>query len=231
MHIKQLQELHKKRLETQTDFYTARGLQVYFKDPLMNDNVDVQRVINNVENKLPAHLLSEIEMIVFGTFDEFQERSINAAYKDGALYISNFQDDEADLYDDIIHEISHSLEAPYGYEIYGDERVKNEFLQKRVTMHDLLWSKGYKFPKSFFTNIEYDEEFDMLLYKDIGYDKLANLLTGLFISPYAATSLREYFATGFTEFYTHSDHNLLKKVSPALYEKIFILQDPKILDN
>jgi len=231
MHTKQLQELHKKRLETQTDFYTARGLHVYFKDPLMNDKIDVQRVINNVENKLPAHLLSEIEMIVFGTFDEFQERSINAAYKDGALYISNFQDDEADLYDDIIHEISHSLEAPYGYEIYGDERVKSEFLQKRILMHDLLWAKGYKFPKSFFTNIEYDEEFDMLLYKDIGYDKLANLLTGLFISPYAATSLREYFATGFTEFYTHSDHNLLKKVSPALYEKIFILQDSKILDN
>ena len=53
-------------------------------------------------------------------------------------------------------------------------------------------------------NVEYDEEFDMFLYEDIGYDKLATLMQGLFINPYAATSLREYFATGFTDFFMNS---------------------------
>ena len=231
MHIKHLQEKLKKQLEAQTDFYTATGLHVYFKEPISNDNIDVEKVINRVESMIPHHMLSEVEMIVFGHFDEFAERHINAAYKDGALYISNIQDDEDDLYDDIVHEISHSLEAPHGYDIYGDEKIKNEFLRKREHMHDLLWSNGYKVPKSFFKNIEYDEEFDMFLYEKVGYAKLAQLLMGLFISPYAATSLREYFATGFTEFYTHSDHGFFKKISPELYKKIISLQDPKILDN
>lgn len=221
----------KQKQKKLTDFYTSRGLHVYFKEPMLNDEIDVEKVISKVESKLPRHLTAEVEMIIFGQFDEFAERSINAAYKDGALYISNFQDDEADLYDDIVHEISHSLEAPYGYDIYGDEKLKNEFLRKREIMHDLLWANGIKIPKSLFLDVEYSEEFDEMLYKEIGYPKLSKILMGVFISPYAATSLREYFATGFTEFYTQSEHNFLEKVSPQLYKKILSLNDTKELDN
>ena len=50
-------------------------------------------------------------MIIFGWFDEFEERSLNAFYEGGTLYVSNIQDDFMDMYDDIIHEISHSLEG------------------------------------------------------------------------------------------------------------------------
>ena len=82
-----------------------------------------------------------------------------------------------------------------------------------------------------FLDIEYSEEFDEMLYKEIGYPKLSKILMGVFISPYAATSLREYFATGFTEFYTQSEHNFLEKVSPQLYKKILSLNDTKELDN
>ena len=71
----------------------------------------------------------------------------------------------------------------------------------------------------------------MFLYQTIGYDKLANLVQGLFISPYAATSLREYFATGFTDFYMDSDHKFLQKISPALYSKLIMLQAQEKLDK
>ena len=75
-----------------------------------------------------------------------------------------------------------------------------------------------------FMDSEYDQEFDEFLYQDIGYNKLSELLRGVFITPYAATSLREYFATGFTEFYLYPDnHNYLKKISPELYKKILQL--------
>ena len=77
-----------------------------------------------------------------------------------------------------------------------------------------------------------NEEFDMFLYEKIGYDKLSNIMKGVVITPYAATSLREYFATGFTEFYLHPDeHEFLQKVSPALYKKLLILHNPEKLDN
>ena len=42
---------------------------------------------------------------------------------------------------------------------------------------------------------------------------------GLFVSPYAATSLREYYASGFEDYYLNNG-KVIKKISPALYEKI-----------
>jgi hypothetical protein len=136
------------------------------------------------------------------------------------------------MYDDLIHEISHSLEESHGYFIYGDKKIEQEFLRKRKHLHDMLWQKGVKTPLSSFMEPEYDQEFDMFLYQKIGYDKLSGIMTGLFLTPYAATSLREYFATGFTEFYLHPEtHDFFKKVSPELYKKIFLLQDPEELDN
>ena len=214
----------------QADFYTSTGLHVFFKDPV--ENINVEKVISKVENNLPTHLLAEIEMIIFGWFDEFEERSINAFYDGGTLYISNIQDDFMDLYDDLVHEISHSLEEPHGYFLYGDKKIEDEFLRKRKYLYDMLSQMGYKIPLSTFMNSEYNEELDLYLYEKIGYDKLSTIVAGVFITPYAATSLREYFATGFTEYFTHPEtHNFLKKISPQLFKKLILLQNPEELDN
>jgi len=231
MLIKHLQEKQKNLQNKQTDFYTPTGIHVYFKEPLLNDEIDAERVVAKVEEKVPGHLLSEIEMMIIGWFDEFEERSLTAFYENGTVFISHIQNDEEDMLENIVHEISHSLEPAHGYMLYGDQKLKNEFLRKRKYLHDILWAQGYKAPLSFYLNPEYDEEFDMFLYKKIGYDKLASLIQGLFINPYGATSLREYFATGFTEFHLNSEHGFLKKVSPILYKKIISLQDPEKLDN
>ena len=218
-----IQNKQKRLLEQQTDFYTQTGLHVFFKDPL--ENIDVEKLVNQVENIIPLHLLSEVEMIIIGWFDEFEERSLNAFYDGGTLYISNVQDSYSGMSDDIIHEISHSLEEPYGYFLYGDKKVEEEFLRKRKYLYDILWKMGFKVPESFFMNPEYDEEFDMFLYEKVGYDKLTNIISGIFVNPYSATSLAEYFATGFTEFYIRPDeHTYLQKVSPELYKKLILLQ-------
>jgi Mlc titration factor MtfA (ptsG expression regulator) len=80
---------------------------------------------------------------------------------------------------------------------------------------------GFKAPREMFFDTEYDQEFDQFLLDDIGYDKLSEILKGIMVTPYAATSLREYFATGFTEFYLYPDsHNYLQKTSPELYKKL-----------
>ncbi len=219
-----------KLMEQQTDFYTSTGLHVFFKDPV--ENVDVEKVVSKVESSIPEHLLSEVEMIIIGWFDEFEERSLNAFYDSGTLYVSNIQDDFMDMYDDMIHEISHSLEEPHGYFLYGDKKIEDEFLRKRKYLHDIVWKMGFKTPLAVFMDPEYNEEFDMFLYEKIGYDKLSTAVAGVFVSPYAATSLREYFATGFTEFYLHPDeHGFLQKVSPELYKKLVLLQNPEELDN
>ncbi len=64
----------KQLIEQQSNFYTPTGIHVYFKDQLSNHKVDIERVVNKVENKIPEHLLSNVEMIIIGHFDEFTER-------------------------------------------------------------------------------------------------------------------------------------------------------------
>tara|TARA_R110000824_G_scaffold45728_1_gene132032 strand:+ start:4904 stop:5560 length:657 start_codon:yes stop_codon:yes gene_type:complete len=214
-----------------SDFYTSRGTHVYFKDELSNEDIDIEQLIANIEEKIPDHLLSEMDMIVIGWFEEFEDRAINAFYKDGILHVSNEQESEEAIYDDIVHEAAHSIEETYGYEIYGDQTIKDEFLRKRKILHDKLWALGHKAPLQWFMESEYDEEFEKFLFEKVGKDKLRLICTGLFINAYAPVSLREYFATGFSDFYLYADHNLLKRIGPALYRKLLLIQDPKVLDN
>ena len=65
-YIEQQQKQLQKR---QSDFYTPTGIHVFFKDSVENENIDVEKVIARIEGSLPSHLLSEIEMIIFGWFD------------------------------------------------------------------------------------------------------------------------------------------------------------------
>jgi len=226
-----LTNTQKSLVEQLSNFYTSSGLHVYVKDPLLNKKIDLEHVIAKMEEVVPAHLRREIEMVIIGWFEEFEKQKISAFYKDGALHISSASADSQSLFEDAVHEIAHAIEEVYGYPIYADQKIKKEFLRKRKYLHDLLWAQGFKAPLSFFLEPEYDEEFDMFLYETVGYDKLASLMEGLFVTPYAATSLKEYFATAFVEFYLDSNHNFLKKLSPQLYKKLVLLQNEKKLDE
>ena len=127
MHTKQLQKIHQKQLKSNVDFYTSQGIHVFFKDRIDNQKVDVEGVIASVESKIPAHLVSEIEMIIVGWFKEFEERNINAFYDSGTIYISNIQDDNEDFFDDIVHELSHAIES------MQTKRLKKNFCAKEST--------------------------------------------------------------------------------------------------
>ena len=210
-----------KMLKEANNFYTSSGFHVFTKDEMMNDLVDIEVVVSQLEAKLPDHIRDGIEMVIIGNFSEFEERDINAFYKDGALYVSNIQTDNGDLLDDLVHETAHSAEEQYGMEIYGDQEVKKEFLRKRMHIYNMLQKMGFNPSQRDFLEVEYDQDFDEYLLHDIGYDKLSEILKGVMVTPYAATSLREYFATGFTEFYLYPDsHDYIKRTSPQLYRKL-----------
>ena len=127
------------------------------------------------------------------------------------------------MLDDLIHEFAHRFEENNSEMIYEDGKIINEFLGKRNRLHDLL-AQEYDFDKGDinyfdFINTEYDKDFDSFLYKDVGYEKITNLAPTLFIRPYAATSVREYFATGFEDYYLNGGLQL-KNISPVLYDRI-----------
>ena len=194
------------------------GISVFIKDPLP-ENVPLNPVLRKVESIIPRHLVYNIDTVYVGQFKHLKEREINALYQDGALYISNIQDDVVDLLDDIIHEISHAAEEKYGPEIYGDGLIEQEYLNKKQRLYEVLKSYEYNVDYNMFMQTEYSQEFDNLLYKEIGYEKLEHFTIGLFLSNYAVTSMREYFAIGFERYFL-GDRGELAAVCPYLYQKI-----------
>ena len=208
---------HRVLLEIKETLFFDR-INVYIKDSLPQ-NVSINNIFKKIERLIPSGLASNIDIVYVGQFKDFVERDVNAFYKDGALYISNEQDDENDAIDDIVHEIAHATEEKYGSEIYGDDVLEREFLLKRKKLYQIL--KAYDYPVEYkkFMNPEYNQEFDELLYKKIGYEKLEHFTMYLFPSNYSVTSLREYYAIGFEHFFL-GKRKELTKISPVLYNKI-----------
>ena len=63
--------------------------------------------------------------------------------------------------------------------------------------------------------------FDKFLYDRVGKSMLRMVTAGIFIRPYGAVSIREYFATGFESYYLSTEkRELLFDLSPDLYKKI-----------
>ena len=113
----------------------------------------------------------------------------------------------------------HHAEVLYPEQIYGDQKIKKEFLKKRYELEFELKSEGYWTQEYDFKNLKFDEDFDQFLYKRVGKNLLRMITSGMFIRPYGAVSLREYFATGFEQYFLGSKQKL-KKISPELYKKI-----------
>ena len=193
---------------------------VYLKDQLPY-GFDIDYVLKTIENLVPGKFADNIDTIYVGKFKDLEGAGLpfNAKYKEGALYITNDQDNENDMIDDIVHEMAHAVEERHEDELYPDMSIESEFKAKRETLYHMLEQEGYEPPKKKFENVEYDKYFDYYLYDVVGYSVLTSLTVGLFYSPYAITSLREYFANGFENYFLR-DKKYLKKISPILYNKI-----------
>ena len=194
---------------------------VYIKDPLP-DSVSMANVISTIESVIPARFAHGLDSVMVGQFDFFEETETNAFYQDGAIYVTNDQFNEEDMIDDLVHELAHVGEQTYGMDLYMDGSIEEEFVGKRKRLHAILSGNGYNVPEEFShptESPEYSADIDEFLYETVGYPVLTTLSMGLFVSPYGATSLREYYANGFEEYFL-GDKNYLKKISPMLYNKL-----------
>lgn len=206
------------------EHFLFNSIPIYIDPELffLDGHSNIRQVIDIVQKNVPPHLVSGVDVIYVGDFKEFQEKRFNAAYEDGAIYVINVQDNAKDMADDIVHEIAHSLEEKFGNHIYGDGRLQNEFLGKRERLYQTLKANGEECIdlKNNFHELDYDAKLDDFLVNQVGYKKLANYINGLFYSPYAATSVREYLARGFEAYFLFKDHKYLEKISPVLYNKL-----------
>jgi hypothetical protein len=199
------------------DTYVMNGVQVFIKDKLPED-INPDFVFKYINARIPFHLTTGIDIVYIGKFPEMIDREINAFYEDGAIYVTNEQDEEMDMIDDIIHELAHAVEINNDEIIYGSGSLQREFLAKRKNLTTRL-ADLYDIPSDFELNIDYDREIDDFLYKTVGYEVLNQMVSNIFVSGYAATSVSEYFARGFEEYFI-GEKTRLRKISPVLYKII-----------
>jgi|TARA_R110000824_G_scaffold31153_7_gene101722 hypothetical protein len=183
------------------------------------DTIDLASIFKTLENNFPSHYFNSLKGIKIGHTQEFDDRDVNAVYRSGTFHITNRQDNTKDLMDDIVHEFAHHMETLFPELIYSDEALIREFRRKRHELRFELQSEGYWVDEYDFDNLKFNEKYDVFLYKRVGPNMLRSITTGLFIRPYAAVSLREYFATGFEAYYL-GKQDTLEKISPMLYDKI-----------
>tara|TARA_R110000824_G_scaffold394206_1_gene593837 strand:+ start:1665 stop:2360 length:696 start_codon:yes stop_codon:yes gene_type:complete len=215
----------KKSKDQKKEHYLFGRILVYVKDPVL-PNVDMSSMLGKIESLIPPHLMEEVDEIFIGSFGENEERELEAHYESGAIYIASDLPTSGDYIENIVHETAHAVEAQRGLEIYGDKKIEQEFLGKRERLAATLESHGIDVSHLDFLDPDYTPELDSFLYKEIGYDNMHSLTMGLFSSPYGVTSLREYFANGFEEFFL-GNREFLKRTSPELFSKLMgvILDD------
>ena len=202
--------------------YNFGRLHVLVKDSI--ENIDLKSVFAKINSLIPESFLELIDVVYIGQFDVFNDRSVNAIFADGALYITNEQDDEQDLLDDIVHEIAHAVEKEYNEFIYSDQKIEDEFILKRSKIKRILEDHGYDVEKYQFLNTDYDKSLDLFFLDEVGYDALNILAVNLFLNPYSITSLQEYFASGFEEFYLENSVSL-QELCPYIYKKLSALHE------
>lgn len=140
------------------DMYKVSGVDVYIKDRLPEE-IDPGFVFKYINTRIPFHLTTGIDIIYIGQFPEMIEREISAYYEDGAIYVTNKQEDEMDMIDDIIHELAHAVERNNDELIYGSGALQSEFTAKRKNLTTRL-KDIYEIPGDFNINIEFDRDID-----------------------------------------------------------------------
>lgn len=207
--------------------FTWNGVEILQKDHFSNSDISLKLALKKLSALVPVHLMRNLDFIYIGQFKTLKDRDLQAVYENGAIFVTNEQENEEDLIDDLVHEIAHSVEEEYKNIIYADGKIEKEFIQKRKELWLILREEGYSAELQAFLEPEYNEVFDTFLYKEVGYPALSMLTVNMFYSPYGCTSLREYFANGFEGFFFHRDINRIKAISPTLNEKYIKLLELK----
>ena len=203
------------------EFLLFGRIMIFIQDPLVSDVVDFDEIVKDLGTLVPPHLFENLDIIYIGQEKELIDRELEALYDSGAVYITNTLAENIDYIENIIHENAHAIEEAHGLLIYGDGRIQREFVGKRNRLFHIIKSQGYYVSDLNYSESEYQQEIDDFLYQELGYDNLNYLINGLFLSPYAVTSISEYFASGLEKYLIDATkREQLRKLSPELTKKI-----------
>lgn len=194
----------------------------------MDGSTETSQKILLLKSSIEKHPLKKffanIDAVYVGNFPEFSEKGVVSLFSDAVIYLSSARASE-EMFKDVLHELAHAFLENNGGSLANDEEMRQEFLSKRIELYDTLRQNKDRvqklLPKKHFANTAYSSIFDKYLVAIVGYDLLDVLTRELFLSPYAATSLEEYFANGFQEYFSKRlPHKDKVEISPILMDRI-----------
>lgn len=198
-----------------------KELMLFNRIPVMiqdKPNYDVEEVLSGLKKSIPVSMVRDLDYVIVGDSQYLNDRDLDSVYLEGVIYMSPEIENTEEALLTMVHEIAHSVEENFP-QIYADETIETEFLGKRKKLMQILTSRDIDTTGYDFLSTEYDEKFDDFLYLQVGYPRLRTLTSGLFMSPYATTSVREYFADAFEEYFLR-DPMGVKLMAPAVYYKV-----------
>lgn len=83
-------------------------------------------VIEEIENKVPAFLFQEVDVIYVGNLDFLVEQDVSSKYMDNAIYLTNMTHYESDIVCDIMFALGEFLEKKYMHLIYENVKIVQE---------------------------------------------------------------------------------------------------------
>ena len=107
---------------------------VFVLDPVHGET-DIPLFCIQAEELIGPSLLSDVDVVYIGSFKELGDR--NAAFMNGAIYMTSAEPTTFDMLENFLHEVAHSLETKYSWQIYDDQLV-NEFKHKRKRLQQIL---------------------------------------------------------------------------------------------
>ena len=214
----------KNSLSKLKEYSLYNNISVFIKDPLP-ESINIKQVLKKIEYIIPIHLVYNLDSIYIGDFEHLNNREVGSIYENGTIFITNALIDDDQLIEHVVHEIAHMVEETSPDIIYTDGKLETEFLGKRLRLERMIKYHNYGVDHLDFSDPGYSKDMDEYLYKEIGYEKMSNFTNGLFITPYAVTSLREYFATAFEDYYLNNKPHRIKDISPETYKKLEYIND------
>jgi len=192
---------------------------------LFNDAVSKQKVIEDfiskVNKSIKGKILSFIRSIRIGYFAALRDKGFDAVYYNGVVFMNAEMKDGESFYRAFVHELGHAVEESFQEMVYEDSNLIHEFMVKKAKLLEILENHyNLAFSKEDFSQMHTTSRMDEV-FEEIGYSKLTTFSVGIFVSPYAAYSIREYFSRGFEDFFASDEkRSQLRDISPVLYEKI-----------
>jgi hypothetical protein len=100
-------------------------IEVSFLGPFLG-TISIERVVKEIETKIPFCLFSEVDVIYVGDFDFLNNNDLSSKFMDSAIYISNDAHYEKDVIYDITSGVAESIEQRYAHFFYERTQIIHE---------------------------------------------------------------------------------------------------------